>query len=595
MDTQAVKPGKDHMKASYLLRRFIPYYKPYLGMFLFDLLCASVTTLCELILPLIVRDITNMGMTAAASLTVQYIIRVGLIYIGLRLLDAAADFYKGSYGHIMGSYIETNMRTDLFAKLQRQSFSYYSEAKIGQIMARITNDLNEVTEFAHHFPEDLFIMSIKLIVSFIILCGMNVWLTLLIFAALPLTVMLSRFFYVRMRRASMSQRRQLGELNAAVEDSLLGHRVVQSFANQPLEMEKFGRGNKTFLNAKRVWAMNMAGFGATTRMLDGFMYIMVIMVGAMFMINGRITAADLVAYLLYVTTLLSSVRQMVQNTEVFQRGMTGIERFCELTDAPVEIQDKEGAIELDDVKGEVWFQNVRFSYPGSRGEVLHNIDLKVSPGESVALVGPSGGGKTTLCSLIPRFYDVTDGRVMVDGHDVRDIKVESLRKRIGVVQQDVYLFSGTIYDNIEYGRMGATREEIIEAARLADAHKFIEAMPDGYNTHIGERGVKLSGGQKQRISIARVFLKNPPILILDEATSALDNESEWVVQQSLERLARGRTTFTIAHRLTTIRNASIIWVLTDEGIAERGTHEELLARRGVYYDLYHQYVDILKM
>ncbi|MDR2505019.1 MAG: ABC transporter ATP-binding protein/permease [Oscillospiraceae bacterium] len=586
------KNTEGKLKAAYLIKRFFPYFKPYAGLFFLDLLCASLTTLCELVLPLIIRDITNMGMSNMAALTVSYIIRTGVLYMALRFVDAAASWYMDSYGHIMGSYIETNMRSDLFRSMQHQSFSFYSETKIGQVMARLTSDLNEVTEFAHHFPENMFVVTIKLVASFVILLGMNVWLTLIVFACLPLTVLSTRFFYRRMITASRAQRKQIGELNASVEDSLLGHRVVQSFANQPIEQEKFERGNQLFLNVKRVWAMNMGGFGSINRIIQGFMYIMVVVVGSLFMRTGRLNAADLVAYLLYITTLLSSVREMVNNVELFQRGMTGIERFCELTDAPVEIVDTPDAVELADVKGEITFENVKFSYPGERAEVLHGINQTVTPGESVAIVGPSGGGKTTLLSLIPRFYDVTDGRILVDGHDVRDISIKSLRTHIGVVQQDVYLFSGTILDNILYGRPGATREEVIEAAKLADAHRFIEAMPNGYDTHIGERGVKLSGGQKQRVSIARVFLKNPPVLILDEATSALDNESEWVVQQSLERLAKGRTTFTIAHRLTTIRNADVIWVLTDEGVAERGTHDELIRKRGAYYDLYHQYLEV---
>lgn len=588
------RPGNSEhtdMPTTTLIRRFLPYYKPFVLIVIADLICAALTTLCELVLPLIVREITNAGMSNIASLTVSRVLTIGAMYLGLRLIDAGANFFMSSQGHIMGVYMETNMRRDLFASLQRQSFSFYSETKVGQVMARITGDLFEITEFAHHCPEEFFIASIKIVASFVILCGTSVPLTLIIFSVLPLMVLSTRFFYKKMRGASMAGRKQVGEINAQVEDSLLGIRVVQSFANEPVEEAKFEQGNISFQKVKRLQYLYMAGFHTSTRLFDGIMYILVVVVGALFMIKGRINAADLIAYLLYVTTLLNSVRRIVEFTEQFQRGMTGIERFLQLLDAPIEIQDKAGARELSAVNGSVTFDKVRFRYQGETREVLHDIDLTVEPGQSVALVGPSGGGKTTLCSLIPRFYDVTDGRVLVDGHDVRDLTVHSLRRKIGVVQQDVYLFSGTIFENIAYGKPGASRDAVIEAANMADAHKFIEQMPNGYDTHIGERGVKLSGGQKQRISIARVFLKNPPILILDEATSALDNESEWVVQQSLERLAKGRTTFTIAHRLTTIRNADVIWVLSEEGVTERGTHQELLARKGMYYDLYHQYME----
>ncbi|MDR1569444.1 MAG: ABC transporter ATP-binding protein/permease [Oscillospiraceae bacterium] len=591
MTSAAVESDRYQMPTTTLIKRFLPYYKPFLLIVIADLVCASLTTLCELVLPQIIRSITNAGMNDISSLTVSRILSIGAMYLVLRLIDAAANFYMNSYGHIMGTYMETNMRRELFASMQRQSFSFYSETKVGQVMARITSDLFEITEFAHHCPEEFFIAIIKITASFLILSRTSIALTLIIFSVLPLMIITTNFFYKRMRAVSMEGQRQIGEINAQVEDSLLGIRVVQSFANEPVEEAKFERGNLDFLRIKRLRYMYMAGFHTSTRMFDGIMYILVVVVGALFMIRGRINAADLVAYLLYVTTLIASVRRIVEFTEQFQRGMTGIERFYQLLDAPVEIQDRPGAVELTDVRGDIVFDHVRFRYQGETREVLHDIEVRVNRGESVALVGPSGGGKTTLCSLIPRFYDVTGGRVLVDGRDVRDLTVQSLRKKIGVVQQDVYLFSGTIFDNIAYGKPGATRQEVIEAAKLADAHKFIEQMPGGYDTHIGERGVKLSGGQKQRISIARVFLKDPPILILDEATSALDNESEWVVQQSLERLAKGRTTFTIAHRLTTIRNANVIWVLSDEGIVERGTHQELIARRGMYYELYHQYLE----
>ena len=572
-----------------IFRHFLPYFKPRLPVLLLDLFCASLTTICDLVLPLIVRYITNLGTTNLAALTIATVVKLSLLYVALRIVDTAANYFMQSVGHIMGTHIETDMRRDLFAHMQKLPHAYYSKTKIGQLMSRITSDLFDITEFAHHFPEELFITSIKVVVAFVILCGMNIPLTLIIFASLPLMVVFSDRFAKPMRKSFKDSRHQLGEINARVEDSLSGIRVVKSFANEDIEEEKFAEGNSAFLSVKRRMYHNMAGFHSVTRMFDGIMYILVVCVGAIFMIQGRISAADLVAYLLYVTTLLASVRRLVEFTENFQRGVTGIERFAEVMEEPVAIHDLPGARELEDVSGELEFDDVSFAYDDGGTNVLSHINLHVNPGESVALVGPSGGGKTTLCNLIPRFYEVTSGVIRIDGTDIRDYTLHSLRKQIGMVQQDVYLFSGTVLSNIEYGRPGASREEIIEAAKLAGAHDFVMELPDGYDTYVGEHGVKLSGGQKQRISIARVFLKNPPILILDEATSALDNESEHLVQQSLEGLMKGRTTFTIAHRLTTIRGAATILVLTDEGIVEQGSHDALMAKKGVYYNLYRMY------
>ena len=577
------------MKTRTLIRRFSPYFKKYIWIVILDLFCAALTTLCELILPLMVRFITNQGINDMASLTVGVILRIGGLYVILRIIDTCANYYMANIGHVMGARIETDMRKDLFAHLQKLSFSYFDQTKVGQIMARITSDLFEITEFAHHCPEEFFIAALKITVSFIILARVNLWLTLIIFAIIPLMVFSSMFFRTRMRHAFKKSRNQTGELNAQVEDSLLGVRVVKSFANEEIEEQKFEEGNELFLTIKKEQYRYMAGFQSTTRLYDGVMYITVVVAGALFMINGSITPADLIAYLLYVTTLLTSIRRIVEFTEQFQRGMTGIERFLEVMDAPADIIDLPDAQELKDVRGEIEFQNVGFHYAEDEHAVLANINLHVAPGGNVALVGPSGSGKTTLCNLIPRFYDVTGGSVLIDGKDIRSFTLHSLRSRIGVVQQDVYLFAGSIRENIAYGRPGATEKEIIEAARLAGAHEFISEFEGGYDTYGGERGVRLSGGQKQRISIARVFLKNPPILILDEATSALDNESERIVQQSLEKLAAGRTTFTIAHRLTTIRGASLILVLTEDGIAEQGTHEELMAQKGFYYRMYSMY------
>lgn len=583
---------KQPMKMSYLIGRFIPYFKKYKWILILDLICASLTTVCELVFPMLVRYITNAGINDLASITVGLILKIGVFYLILRIIDAAANFYMADTGHIMGAKIETDMRRDLFAHLQRLSYSYYSDHKVGQIMARITSDLFDITEFAHHCPEEFFICGLKITVSFIILCGVNIPLTVIIFATVPIIFAFVKFFNTRMRRAFKAQRNQIGEINSQVEDSLLGIRVVKSFANEEIEKEKFEDGNKKFLGTKKLGYFYMAGFQTSNRFFEGLMYLAVVVAGSLFMINGKINPADFTAYLLYVSTLLASLRTIIQFTEQFQRGMTGIERFLEIMDAPVDIKDKPDAKDLENVQGSVKFDNVSFHYHDDNTNVLTNINLDIKKGDSVALVGPSGGGKTTLCNLIPRFYDTTKGAIYIDGTDIRDVTLSSLRNSIGVVQQDVYLFSGTVYDNISYGLPGADRDAVIEAAKRAGAHEFISALPDGYDTYVGERGVKLSGGQKQRISIARVFLKNPPILILDEATSALDNESEKVVQDSLEELAKGRTVFTIAHRLTTIRNANLILVLTENGIEEQGSHQELLDKKGIYFDLYSMYANM---
>ncbi len=572
-------------KSKGLMHRFLPYFTKYKGILALDLFMASLTTICELVLPLIVRFITD----DTESLTVPLVLYVGVAYLVLRLIDAGANYYMNSMGHIMGARMETDMRRDLFSHLQKLSFTYFDNTKIGQIMSRITNDLFEVTEFAHHCPEEFFIAGIKIIVSFIILCFFNVWLTLIIFSILPLMMVCSRWFNKRMRRTFTEQRQQVGELNARVEDSLLGVRVVKSFVGEEMENQKFEEGNHKFLQIKKKSYHYMAGFHSTNRVFDGVMYIAVVVVGSLFLIDGKIAAGELMAYLLYVTTLLTSVRRIVEFTEQFQRGMTGIERFFEIMDQPIDIADAPNAKDIEITRGEISLQNVGFRYDDAHDAVLSHIDLSLASGQNVALVGPSGGGKTTLCNLIPHFYEPDEGKILIDGHELSEFTLSSLRRQIGVVQQDVYLFSGTVYDNIIYGRPDATREQVYEAAKLAGADGFIAELPNGYDTYVGERGVKLSGGQKQRISIARVFLKNPPILILDEATSALDNESERLVQGSLEKLAKGRTTLTIAHRLTTIKNADKIVVLTADGIKESGNHEELMAQKGMYYDMYSMY------
>ena len=585
------------MPTKYLLKRFYPYFKPYWYILVFDLFCASLTSVCDLVLPLIVRFITNTVTTSPADLTVEIVVRMTVLYIVLRIIDVAANYYMQNRGHVMGARIEKDMRRDLFAKFQELSYGYYTSNKTGQLISRITTDLFDITEFAHHCPEEYFIAAVKIVVAFAVLIQVNVPLTLLLFALIPLMLLCAMKFRVRMRNAFKWQRSELGEINSHVEDSLLGIRVSKSFANEDVEQERFEEGNQRFLSTKKVAYRNMAGFRGVTRLFDGLMYISIVLFGSIALIRGHITAGDFIAYLMYVAVLLESVRRVVEFTEQFQRGITGIERFVEIMDTEVEVDDLPGAVEMpDEVRGDIEFRDVSFSYetgndnseddPQAGTQVLSHINIKIKSGENVAVVGPSGAGKTTFCNLIPRFYDVSSGAVLIDGRDIRDYRLRSLRTKIGMMQQEVYLFSDTVAGNIEYGRPGASREEIIEAAKLAGADEFINELPDGYDTYVGERGARLSGGQKQRISIARVFLKNPPVLILDEATSSLDNESERYVQESLADLAKGRTTITIAHRLSTVKNADRIVVLTEDGIVEEGSHDELLAQDGLYAMMY---------
>ena len=578
------------LSAGQLLKRFAPYFGKYRNLLLFDLFCAALTTVCEIIFPLIVRAVTNRAMTDPGNITVAWVMWLGLLYLLLRAVDAAGAYWMQSRGHFMGARIERDMRADLFEHLQKLSFSFYNSTKIGQLMARLSSDLFDIAEFAHHCPEEFFIAFVKILVSFLILVRMNVWMTLTIFALVPVMVVLLRYFNRRMRRAFKECRHEVGEMNARIEDSLLGVRVVQSFANEDVELDKFGSNNESILRTKIRQYVAMAGFGTVTRVFEGLMYIVVLVSGAILLGQGRLLAGDYVAYLLFVGTLINSIRRIVDYMEQFQRGLTGLERFCEIMDVEPEIRDAPGAGELSTARGDIRFEDVGFHYSDDLShQVLSHISETVPAGTSVAVVGPSGSGKTTLCSLIPRFYDTTEGRITIDGTDIRQITRKSLRRQIGVVQQEVYLFSGTVIENILYGRPDATREEAMAAAVRAGADEFIRQLPDGYDTYIGERGVKLSGGQKQRLSIARVFLKDPPILILDEATSALDNESELYIQQSLKELAKGRTTFTIAHRLTTIRGADVIWVLTDKGIEEKGNHQQLMEQNGLYSDMYRLY------
>ena len=573
-------------KTGELIRRFIPYYKKYIPTVIFDLFCASLTTVCEIVLPLIIRNITNSGMEGFAALTVEYVLRVGALYVILRIIDALAYYYMAYTGHVMGTKIETDMRKDAYSHLQKLSNTYFNNTKVGQIMGRITNDLFDVTEFSHHCPEEFFIAGIKGVVSFIILININVALTLIIFAIIPIMLFICGKLNKRMKSTFRKQRVVIGDLNARIEDSLLGQQVVKAFANEELEKEKFEKDNADFYSIKRLSYRYMGAFSTTTRLFDGVMYAAVVIFGSLFMIDGRINAGDFVAYLLYVTTFIATVRRIIEFAEQFQRGMTGIERFLQIMDADIEIFDEPDAVDIKSTKGEIEFRNVSFEYPDDHNRVFSGLNLKIKNGEKIAFVGPSGGGKTTLCNLIPRFYDVTNGEILIDGVNIKKYTLKSLRENIGMVQQEVYLFSGTVYDNIAYGKPGADFEEVKAAAEKAGAHEFISELKDGYNTYVGERGVKLSGGQKQRISIARVFLKNPPIIILDEATSALDNESEFAVAKSLAKLSEGRTTITIAHRLSTIRNADRIMVLTENGITEEGTHEELLKQKGIYCRFY---------
>ncbi|MCR4684156.1 MAG: ABC transporter ATP-binding protein/permease [Lachnospiraceae bacterium] len=578
---------KKEYSSKELIARFSPYLWKYKWTLIADLSCAAMTTGCDLALPMIMRYITNVALgDAAGTLSMGLILKLGGLYLLLRVIDCFAGYYMTNTGHVMGTHIETDMRRDAYAHLQRLSDTYFNNTKIGQIMGRITNDLFDVTEFAHHCPEEFFIAFIKIVLSFVILLTVNVPLTLIVFLFIPLMLIVCIRVNSKLRRVQRSQRVQIGELNASIEDSLLGHRVVKAFTNETLEEEKFDVNNVRFFDLKKEFYALMAWFHTTMKIFDAAMYVTVLLIGGIFLQQGMIEAGDLVAYLLYITTLIATIRRIIEFAEQFQRGMTGIDRFLQIMDADIEIFDEPGAVDIRDPKGDIVFEDVSFEYPDDHNQVFKHLNLTIRAGEKVAFVGPSGGGKTTLCNLIPRFYDISSGKITLDGNDIKHYTLKSLRECIGIVQQDVYLFSGTVMENIVYGRPGASGEEVMEAARLAGADDFIRQLRDGYDTYIGERGVKLSGGQKQRISIARVFLKNPPILILDEATSALDNESEFLVAESLNRLAEGRTTLTVAHRLSTIRNADRIMVLTEEGIAESGTHTELMEKGGIYCNLY---------
>lgn len=550
---------------------------------------ATLSAAVALTIPLVVRYVTSTLIYLPADEIIRQITYIGIGLVVLLAIDCYSRFFIGNYGHVMGAKMEYDMRAELFGHMQKLSFSFYDDAKVGQLMSRITSDLFDITELLHHGPENIILSVLKIAGAFVILVNINGWLALAAFAVLPFMFAFAFLLNKKMRRAFRNNRIKIADINAQIEDNLSGIRVVKSFANEDIENEKFRVGNDGFLAAKKNSYHYMGSFQAGVGVFTTLIQVSVILVGTVLIAYGRVDMTDLVTFLLYIGVFTDPIRTLVDFTEQFQNGYTGFERFQEIMNIKPDIEDAPDATPIGTVKGEIEFDNVSFQYKDNQENVLNHINLKVPAGAYMALVGSSGAGKTTLCSLIPRFYDVTGGRIMIDGRDIRSVTLKSLRDHIGMVQQDVYLFAGTIFENIQYGKPGATREEVIEAAKNANAHEFIMAFPDGYDTDIGQRGIKLSGGQKQRLSIARVFLKNPPILIFDEATSALDNESEKVVQDSLEKLARNRTTFVIAHRLTTIQNAEKILVLTEDGIAESGTHEELLAQGGLYEKLYHMH------
>lgn len=571
---------------NHTIKKLVAYYKPYRGLFLADMFFAILGAAITLVIPLIVRYITGEVIFEEPSLAMQQIVKLGLFMLVLVLVECFCNYFITNFGHVMGARIEYDMRAEIFGHYQKLSFSFFDNQKVGQLMSRITSDLFDISELLHHGPEDLVISVIKIVGSFVILISIDVKLTLIAFAFIPVMLVYAAYFNKQMKRAFKRNRAKIADINSQIEDNLSGIRVVKSFANENVEMHKFEEGNQGFLSAKKNSYFYMAGYhsglGAFTTMIT----IAVLVFGAVLITKGQVDVTDLITFLLYINTFTEPVRKLITLTEQFQNGYSGYERFMEMMAIEPDIVDRPAAVELKGVKGDISFEDVSFQYEEDSQKVLNHISLKVEAGSYMALVGSSGAGKSTLCSLIPRFYDVSGGTIRIDGKDIRDIKLKSLRDHIGIVQQDVYLFVGTVADNIRYGKPHATFEEIVKAAQNANAHDFIMSLPDGYDTDIGQRGVKLSGGQKQRLSIARVFLKNPPILIFDEATSALDNESEKVVQESLEKLAKNRTTFVIAHRLSTIKNAEKILVLTDNGIEESGTHAELLQRGGIYSHLY---------
>lgn len=568
------------------LKKMVAYYRPYLGVFFLDLFFAFLAAAVSLALPLMIRYITSIVSKLPPADAIDTILRLGVLMAVLVLVQCGSNYYISNMGHVMGARIERDMRAEIFAHYQKLSFSFYDDQKVGGLMSRVTNDLFDITELMHHGPENIILSAIKLIGALVILMNINLRLAAAAFCLVPVMIVYAAWYNRRMKAAFKRNRERIADINTQIEDNLSGIRVVKSFANETVEQEKFRTGNEGFLSAKKNSYHYMGGYNAGLSAFTTMIQVVVILTGGIGMAQGWLEMEDLVTFLLYISVFTDPIKTLIDFTEQFQNGYTGFERFQEILDIEPDIQDSPDAVPLPPAKGEITFDNVSFRYQDGGNEVLNHVSLEIPVGAYLALVGPSGAGKSTLCSLIPRFYDVNSGSIRIDGYDIRDVTLKSLRSQIGIVQQDVYLFGGTIFENIQYGRPGATRDEVIAAAKNANAHDFIMELPDGYDTNIGQRGVKLSGGQKQRLSIARVFLKNPPILIFDEATSALDNESEKVVQESLERLARNRTTFVIAHRLSTIRNAQRILVLTEQGIEEQGSHRELMARGGIYEKLY---------
>ncbi|MBE6066632.1 MAG: ABC transporter ATP-binding protein [Clostridium lundense] len=572
------------------LKKFISYYKPYKKMFYMDMLCAFTLSLIDLMFPIIVSFMINNVYIKERSEILKYVTLIGTGLLLMYIVRYFCQYYITSWGHIMGARMEADMRSDIFSHLQRLSFSYYDNTNTGKLMSRIVTDLFDISELAHHGPEDLFISLLKIVGSFMILMSIDARITIILLFITLFMIYSSLFYNKKMRAVFKSNREKIANVNAQIQDSLSGIRVVKSFSNEEIENKKFEIGNDAFLQTKENSYTIMGRFFSMNGFFQGILYLSVVIFGGIFISNGSFQSKDLMVYILYINIFLNPIDKLVNFTEQYQKGITGFERFLEVINTHPDIIDKKDAIELEDPKGEIILENVSFSYD-NRNSVLKNINISMEAGKTVAIVGPSGSGKTTFCSIIPRFYEVDEGSVKIDGIDIRDIKIKSLRSNIGIVQQDVYMFAGTIKENIAYGDTKATDEQIIEAAKMANAHEFIMGLEEGYDTYVGERGVKLSGGQKQRISIARVFLKNPQILILDEATSALDNESERLIQKSLELLSKNRTTIVIAHRLSTIRNADEIIVLTDEGVKERGNHDELMNKKGEYMNLYNMQFD----
>ena len=568
------------------LKKFISYYRPYRAVFYFDLFCAAVISVVDLAYPQLLRSLTKTLFTGNKSAILGALPWLFLILLMMYTIQSLCKYYVTCQGHIMGAKMERDMRKQLFEHYEKLSFSYYSTHNSGQMMSKLVSDLFDISELAHHGPENLFISLVKIIGSFVFLFLINQKLALPLLLLVILMILFSIRQNKKMQQTFLENRIRIGDINASLQDTLSGIRVVQSFANEDTELHKFNHSNEAFLESKKDNYRCMGTFMSSNLFFQGMMYLTTLIYGGYLIALGKMPAAYLAMYALYIGIFISPIQILVELVEMLQKGLSGFRRYLEVVETEPEIQDKEGAIDLENVKGDVCYDNVSFHYSDDNKTVLSQVSIHIPAGKSVALVGPSGGGKTTICSLLPRFYDVTAGKVTIDGKDVRDLTLKSLRNQIGMVQQDVYLFDGTIRENIAYGKPDATDEEIKEAARRANMDDFIMQLPKQYDTYVGEKGTRLSGGQKQRISIARVFLKNPPILILDEATSALDNESERYIQKSLEELAKNRTTITIAHRLSTIKRSDEIIVITEDGIAERGTHETLLAKNGIYARYY---------